>query len=317
MGFCVVTITNDVPEKAKRFVSYYLEQGAERIYLFLENPNSTIKNDFDHLDRVETKILTPDFLENLNLSEDDPGPPQNSLGSYFYKQLKEDWMLRVDIDELMYFKGKSIDQALNETTDAVKTIRPKVIEEIGTDRNDGLLYFRDHVFGSRNLEKIYGDMWRIWRKSAGLVGHRSGKTAIRRGMRNVVVHTHGPKKIPFQFWRKKPNRNDILKLDFIGREYHPDSYLLHFNKEPIEEWGSKFLFRARTRSLRPHSLGYFLQKLFSQRNSDISLAEAFDQLHRYIFHFDEDRLAALDGCGKLIKIDLDLDALVAKYFPEG
>ena len=316
MSFSVVVVSKDPVDVVQRFVAYYLEQGADKITIFLDDPNSDLRHEFNHISAVETVPMTKEFRASLETDQDDAGPPQNSIGNYAYRRLEEDWMVRVDIDEFVYFPNQTIKEALDALPKSALVVRPDVAERINTDRADGRHYFRTEMQES-DLPKVYGDRWKEWRAGHGFIGHTLSKAITRRGVKNVVYPTHGPVKIPFLSRFKHITAAMHKKLPFIERHEMPGAYLLHFNNEEFQKWYGKIVWRAKVFSFRHIPLVALMDRVIQAgQDKGVPVNEAFRAAHRDYFHFDEKRLQTLKDVNALVSLDIDFDQLVKKYFPK-
>ncbi len=318
MSFCVMALTDDRLDVIKKFVAYYLDQGADRISLYFDNPDSKLIKKFNHLDRVECHRCTEDFLKGLRRYLDHAGPAQNSIATFAYNNLQEDWLVRVDIDEYMHFPGRKIEDVLAQQPKSTEVFRPPVAEMLNTKKKNGALYFRKKM-NAETVRNIYGDELDLaMQAQQGLAGHVESKVAIRKGLKNTVVMEHEP----FQMSWFERNYKQFQQQWIRRKRYHEvqteDGYLLHLNNEPFEIWSSKIVWRSELKSISPQMsrgfLSYFLNIASSKKS--MTVEKALKQLYSRIFDFDQSRLNALKKAGALLELDLSLDVLVRRYFKD-
>ena len=305
MSFCVVTLTNLDVDTLKRFTAYYFDQGADRIALYFDDPKDPAIEFFKEVPKVDVIPCDAQFRENLAFPKEKDSPPQLSISSHAYENLTEDWVVRVDMDEFMYFPGRKISDLLAKVQDEVQTFRPKVAEALSIDAPQKNNYIFRRQMEEKQIEEIYGDLSGAMMQGRGMISHIASKSITRRGLDGIVMREHGPK-------IRKPG----LRLN-VGSTEKPweDGYLLHFNSDRKEDWLRKLRWRLLNGSIRLSTGAYLFEYLFDPKNADTTIDDLTDELHKKIFFFDSQRLEKLKKMDLLLEIEIDFDALVEKYYP--
>ena len=317
MNFCVKAVVVDDLEALKKFVAYYLDQGAARVALYFENPETKLIGEFAHLDKVHCQACTPEFLSGLRRYLDRVGPPLHSVATKAYQDLKEDWLVHLDLDEFMYFPGQKISDVLDKQNESTKVLRPPVVESIASDNESGIHHFRDKM-KPETVKEIYGDeLVAALEKKNGFIGHSESKIAIRKGLKHVILMSHivaamyWPERLLKPFQRINATRRPIPEV------LTDDGYVLHFNNEPFETWRRKLFWRMAAGDLNSVLSRGFVKYFFdlADAKKGKSVEQAVEELYSRLFEFDAKRLKKLDKEGVLLSFELNFDALVARYFP--
>jgi hypothetical protein len=299
----VTTLTRNTKADFCRYVAWYFEQGASRLHLYFHNPEdpniALVEND----PRVDVVRLTPQLMEELEIVHNNHGLMQNNIGPHAYSRAQTDWMLRCDIDELIYCvdgrKPGDLLATLNQNE--IDVIRLEMAEHLAGPQVDGMMRFRIRM-NEDDLDTVYGDVGKLLVARQGLIGHRQGKSMSRTGVPFLRMNTHSARMGRER--NKRPRELVALMLAQI--------WLLHFNAGPMADWMNTLEYRLRFSSFDP-VLADRLRQLLAE--GDAGLPE-IERIFQTINEFDDERFQKLVGLGYGVKARLDIDGIVRKHFPD-
>ncbi|MEL6757094.1 MAG: glycosyltransferase family 2 protein [Pseudomonadota bacterium] len=221
-----------------RFVNYYLRQGAENIVIYFDG----VCPDFP--ERQMPSVSVVEFDEGLK-SKNATGDPKDMLANqeliYTMQHSKNEseWMLVVDADEFVYVPGMRLNEAFLEVGSDVQSVRFPVGEAIWgpgdlIDEEFACQYFRLPAGKIVSLILpfvLYGGNAGLFRR--GLLGHVSGKHAIRCGAAVDKVSAHFSKfdGKPLGVW---------VHQEFPKLKY---AFVAHFDAIGCERWIEKWRMR--------------------------------------------------------------------------
>lgn len=297
----VTTLTRNTRYDFCRYVAWYLEQGAECLHLYFHDPEDPNIALVENNDRVDVTRLTPDLLAELAIVQNNHGLMQANIGTHSYRRSRTDWMLRCDIDELIFrADGRSLADLLAELDPKeVDTIRIDMAEYLRGGGTATTLRFRTEI-ADRDLEKVYGDVGPLLASRFGFLGHRRGKSISRCGQDDLLMQIHVSR---YTDRAKRPR-------ELVGKMLAPIR-LLHFNSGTLEQWMDSLHYRLDFSSF---------DSVLAQRLRDL-LAEGeagnaeIARIYKVINEFDESRFQALAALGHGFVMKMDFDALIAKHFP--
>ena len=227
--FTVATIAREPLPVMARFLTWYLDQGAARIIVYLDDPADPAQDAFTH-PRISFVPCTPDFWATLGLSPDKRFTRrQNAAITAAYHALGDGWLLAVDADELMHVAGKTLAQAVQGFPADAVAISVATAEQVFL--SDGSQAFRLPI-PRATVNAIYGEDAPLFRPRFGLVGHADGKSFHRAGRPDIRLRQH---------WAHDAADNRIVdrRLD------HGDgAHLLHFATPNYAHWRAKMEWRA-------------------------------------------------------------------------
>lgn len=264
-NWSVVTTVKASKELVDFFINYYLEIGAHKIHLYLDDPKDSFIKDSYNNEKVIFHICDDNYwgvdykFKNLKYAGRSDAVERRQEhnvihATKFFPETK--WMLCVDIDELIYSK-RDIDSVLEEIPDNVYSLRLKPYEAIYLNKPPRSVedVFSTNYFKHRE-KRCDTHFWnRIYPKGFihkdGLFGHITGKSFFR---------TDEPQK-----WPALHNFNPIdpeLKVSFLVDEIK----LLHFESLTVENFAEKTLNR--------------LNKIFNVVNLDKPSVERINYLKK-------------------------------------
>jgi hypothetical protein len=284
MDLVVAAIVNEPPTVIRRFVRWYLAQGASLVWLFLDDPASSDRSVFAGEDRVRIQPCTPAFWNGLGLSQDARFTRrQNAALTHAYQALDRDWLLNVDADELMYFPGTTLADRLALVPPDVQTIRVATAELVDTG-GDGRV-FRLPVSRAA-VNEIYGTDADIFRPRFGLVGHADGKSFHRAGRSDLRLRQH---------WAE-----DATGAEVTGLRWGPaaGAYLLHYQSPDYDLWRAKLDWRLGSHGFSDP----VKERLRAIQAADSDPEPDYRALHKLLHCLTADREARLRELGGLLDL---------------
>jgi hypothetical protein len=293
-----------------RFAAYHLDLGAHRLQLFLDDPDP----DTYALLKAHPKIRVTacDDRHWRALTGKRPHKHQvrqTANATYAYGRAEVDWLTHVDVDEFLW-PQTTVTEVLAALPDDVMTGRVRPAEALAPDTPDAhapATCFKaipvDRAARDRSTAALYPDY--AAHIDDGFMSHVAGKIFLRTGLGEVAFRIHNVRQGAVQ----NPGQAEI-----------PQIALLHVHARNWTDWRARFDYR--------HAKGAYRAELERAGPSGLTrhaffaaliAAEGETGLRRF---FDQVCLATPQHCealkaqGLLRVHDLDLDARVAKHFPQ-
>lgn len=281
------------------FVSWYLEQGADRIIICFDDPEDSAIPHLDPNDAVTCVRCTPEFWTRIGI-----GPErrftrrQNRAIGYYYDQQPAGWFLYVDGDELVHLDGRTLADELALAGPEVRGVTIAPAEHIQTPDTPEALHFRLPM-RRYAVRQIYGARAGAMQKRLGLSGHTEGKTVTRAGIENAVMRQHA---------MHLPDGSLVVD-QVIGAAQ--GAYLLHFFDQAYDIWRAKLDWRLSSSGYRGQ-----LDALLREALEGPEVEESLQSLYAEMHVFDAARLERLREMEAHFSLAIDRKALVAKHFPD-
>lgn len=291
-GICT-TLKAPLPQ-VLAFVAHHLELGADRIWLYFDDPNDPAIDVVAQLPRVETTRCDAAYWAGFKAGR--PDQHQNRQGQNMrrcYKWVDMPWICHIDVDEFILANGL-VAGALDTTPQDVTMVRMSPWEAL---HDPGLI---DDIFTARHFRAaLRGKRWKADRNIVfgnyafllpeGTLSHASGKCFFRTGLRKFHPRLHGAVGIG---------------VGPAGAHRHADLALLHFHAQDRTQWLDRLPFRLERGAYRENiGLTTYLQIC-----GEAGLIKFYDRVQTA----RPDMLDHLREIGALIETDLNLSAKVAK-----
>lgn len=230
MGFTVATIAREPWPILNRFLSWHLDQGADKIVLYLDDPDDPALPRLKAEPRIDARPCTPAFWSDLGLSADARFTRrQRAVLSQAYAELTEGWLLVLDADELMWTRDKCISDALATLPDDAQSLRVLSAEQITLP--DGSEGFRSPIERA-SVDRIYGDDASLLRARFGLAYHPEGKSFHRAGQQGLNMKLH---------WAQDADGNKTPGPVWTASDR---AHLLHYAAPDYDRWRAKVAWRS-------------------------------------------------------------------------
>jgi Glycosyl transferase family 2 len=283
-GFSVAAIVNEPLPVLRRFVDWYMAQGADRIEVYFDDPTHPAISELATLQGVVVTPCTAEFWRALGTG---PGERftlrQNVVLTHAYHQTRSEWLLNVDADELMHFQGQRLPDLLAGLPPEVCSLRVATAEFVNGP--GGLALFRLAV--PRGIvNDAYGDKADLFRRRRGLLGHTKGKSFHRAGHRGIRLRQH---------WAV-----DAAGVEIPARELGPAEgcHLLHYLAPDYAAWRGKLEWRLGSSGFSD-AVKAELDRL---RQTASDPEAAYQALYQELHCIDADRKARLLAAGGLLEL---------------
>ncbi|MDD9722140.1 glycosyltransferase family 2 protein [Sulfitobacter sp. PR48] len=297
----VVAILREPREVLERFVAWHLHQGADRIFLYFDDPEDPGIAAMDRFgDRVVVTRCTEAFWEELGvLDAVNFTKRQNAAILHAYRQIKDGWVAVVDGDELMWSRDRPLSEVLASLPESDRSVVFRPVEYVNFPQQPDRLLFRRFIDGDL-LDKVFGIFAVYMNRNRGFAGHVTGKTLTRAGLEVSRAHPHW-----FVDAQGKRITDGSKTLD-------DGCALLHFYFLNYADWRRKADFRLKAfRNGRRDLLLAKMNRLV-KLGRERKLRHLWSRLHQ-ITPEQHDTMKAHD---LLLELDMDMKGIVHQYFGE-
>jgi hypothetical protein len=278
-SFRVVAVVSEPEYILRRFVGWYLAQGAAGVTLYFDNPDDPALPSLSAIPKVDAIPCTRAFWQELGEDPDTRFTArQNSALTHGYRHASEDWVLIVDADELAWREAGLAPLLAAQAPDTLSLmIQPA---EFALNGGDGVT-FRLPISRAA-VNAVYGELSDIFRKRRGLIGHSTGKSFHRGGHSDLRLRQH---------WAVT---EDGAAVPYAVAGPSEGAYLLHYLSPDYASWRAKLEWRLASSGY--HAGIHALVDALRQDSTDPETAylRLFDTMHR----LDDalcDRLRAAGG----------------------
>ncbi len=306
----VATIKADAPA-ILRFAAYHLEQGAHRIYIYLDAPCPDAQEALKNQPRTRVVRCDDGYWKRHNNKRPEKHQSRQTFNATrAYKRADDvDWLIHMDVDEFLI--GESPVCALLDTlAPDVLCARARPMELLaGGDPQTGAA-FKKFIPAGRTREKTVTALYPEFGQhlKGGFLSHIAGKIFIRTGLGDVKFRIHNA----FLDGEMNPGQQEL-----------PQLHLAHFHAPDWDVWQKHYAYRFAQGSYRAD-----LGPARARDQGGITVHELFELIEQEagndgLRHFFDEvcadspalraRLAAHD---LLYQARLDFDAAMAQHFPD-
>lgn len=278
-AFTVATIAKEPWPVLSRFLSWHLSQGAERIILYLDDPEDPAIPRLTGDPRLDVRPCSEAFWAGLGLRSDARFTRrQRAVLTQAYAEVTDGWLLVLDADELMWTRDRRLDDALTTLPDDAMSLRVRSAEQVRLP--DGTDAFRTPI--ARPLvNDVYGDDADLLRIRNGLIYHPEGKSFHRAGQPGLDLKLH---------WAKGAD-GAVTPGPVWGMA--EAAHLLHFAAPDYGQWRGKVDWRAGAHGFSQPMKDRLAAIAASDAPED-GYRALYDQLHA-LTAAQADMLEAADG----------------------
>lgn len=221
----VVATVDEPPALVQSFVAWHLQLGAERIFLYCDNPGDPIAATLAHLPQVE--VVACDAAHWARLCKSRPRRHQvrqaRNAGDA-YRRCGSDWLAHIDADEFLW-SAADFGVLLASVDPSADGIVVQVAERLHRPDDPGMsvlegVFRRPFCKPPRMGRRIFGPDYALTYR--GLTGHANGKAFARTG-RNLSMSIHRPqsaKGAPAPiFARPETDQIELLHFDGLTPRY--------------------------------------------------------------------------------------------------
>ena len=290
-----------------RFAAYHLDQGAHRIYLYLDDDNPDAYAPLKAHPKI--RVQTCDTAHWKRLVGQRPPKHQarqtmNATHAY-HRRVEVDWLIHMDVDEFLV-PHSPIADVLARLPDTQTSARVRPMEQLG----GGATAFKAFIPAGGARHSVVQDIYPTFGMHirGGFLSHLAGKLFVRTGLDDISIQIHNA----FQDGVMLPDAAELVQVD-----------LAHCHAKSWEDWRAAYAYRLDKGSYRaelksatkPELGGMSLHNLFNWLEADQG-EEGLRAFYDEVIGDSPDLRRRLSAHGLFREVDLDLDASLARHFPD-
>lgn len=298
------------------FAAHHLDLGAHQIFIYLDDDNHAAYSLLKAHPKLRPVLTDDAYWRGLGMKrrvKHQSRQFENARHAYG-RAGDVDWLAHIDVDEFLTPSRPLADQLADLPPDCLcARIRP--IEALAPVSTDQPLYAKacaqDRATRHRQTEALYPDYGA--HLNGGFLSHVAGKMLYRTGIPDLKVNIHNV----FVGAGKNPEQQNPGQVELTETE------LLHCHAKSWEAFLAAFHFRLEKGSYRaelkpnraPEMGGLTLHEMFKtlyDSDGEAGLRHFYEQ----VCTATPAHLGALESQGLLRRPALDLNAAVARHFPE-
>lgn len=218
-----------------QFAAYHLEQGAHRIYIYLDAPCPDAEPLLEAHPKIRVQLRDAEFWDRKNRKRPEKHQMRQSVNAtHAYRRKTEvDWLAHVDVDEFLWTEGAIRDRLAALPNDTI-CARARPIEALAG--GDGTA-FKGFIPQGPNrpsiVNRLYPTFGRYLR--GGFLSHLQGKLFVRTGLDDMRLRIHNV----FQDGTENPGSVEVPEID-----------LCHIHAQDWDDWLSHYQYRLSRGSYR-------------------------------------------------------------------
>ncbi len=231
------------------FAAWHLEQGAHRLFLYLDAPCPAA---LPHLKaHAKIRVIETDAAHWQKRRGGVPAKHQarqslNATRAYRRQAGDLDWLIHLDVDEFLWSEGP-IGDALAALPSAVLCARARPLEALAGATEGPTEWFKAPIPNGSDQERITQQIYPRFGRylKGGFVSHLQGKLFVRTGLAPVDLRIHNV----FVDGQENPGHSEMTQID-----------LCHLHAESWAQWLAQYRYR--------HARGSYRAELAPARRSD-------------------------------------------------
>ncbi len=300
----VSTIRAPLPD-ILRFAAHHLDLGADRLYLFLDEPNRRAVRVLRQHPRVEVRVCNAAFWQRRSRIRPEKHQVRQSANATFtYRRCDLDWLAHIDVDEFLW-PASPIAQLLQDVPQDLPAVRVRPVEALAGDQDLYKAFIPSGPGREALVEMLYPNYGGF--VLGGFLSHVQGKLFVRTGLKNLSYRIHNL----FQNKEILPVKTELQQVDLCHR--HAPSW---------DHWQAHYRFRldrgsyqaGMTPNVPRERGGLNMHELLSwieAEHGPEGLRAFFDEMSAT----DSDVRTRLEDHDLIRHRPLNLDQKVAKHFP--
>ncbi len=290
-----------------RFAAYHLDQGAHRLYIYLDADTPAAYAPLKAHPKVRVQTCDAAHWKKLVGQRPDKHQARQTMNAThaYNRRAEVDWLIHMDVDEYLVPQAP-VAKVLGDLGPDVTSARVRPMELLGGSQNAYKAFIPPTGRRQDLVNKVYPNFGTHLR--GGFLSHLAGKLFVRTGLQDVAVQIHNA----FQGGEMLPDAAELVQID-----------LAHAHAKSWEDWRAAYAYRLDKGSYRaelkpatkPEQGGMSLHDLFRWLEADqgeAGLRAFYDEA----IGDSADMRARLDAHGLLRIADLDLDSALARHFPD-
>lgn len=299
------TILAPAPE-ILRFAAHHLDQGAHRLYLYLDADTPDAYAPLKAHPKVRVQTCDAAHWKRLGSKRPQKHQARQTLNAThaYNRRTEVDWLIHMDVDEFLIPQAP-IAEVLGALPATQTSARVRPMEVLGGSTTAFKAFIPATGTRRETVAQIYPTFGAHIK--GGFLSHVAGKLFVRTGLEDISVQIHNA----FQCDQILPDAAELVQID-----------LAHFHAKSWDAWRAAYGYRLDKGSYRaelkaatkPEEGGMSLHDLFRWLEADqgeAGLRAFYDE----VVGDSADLRARLDAFGLLRRVALDLDAAVARHFP--
>jgi len=301
----IVSMVRGSVDEILGFAAHHLELGADRLYIFLDEPNRPAYRTLRRHPKISARVCDPAYWQERNLTRPEKHQVrQTRHASSTYRKTDLDWLAHIDVDEFLW-AGKPVRDVLQSVPSDIPAVRVRPMEAVafGTD-----LYKAHIPIGPERhglVEEIYPNFGAF--VLGGFLSHVRGKLIVRTGM----------KKLSFRIHNLYQNKELLpCKFEMPGLE------LCHRHAPDWDHWIAHYPFRMERGSYNPNNSPNLPRELGGLNKHELHRWIEAERGTEGLRAFYDEMSAALPEVQERLKAHdmiryrpLNLDEKIAKHFP--
>ncbi|MFL4470858.1 glycosyltransferase family 2 protein [Tateyamaria armeniaca] len=289
-----------------RFAAYHLDQGAHRLYIYLDDDTPDAYNALKAHSKIRVQTCDTAHWKRLGGKRPDKHQVRQTMNAThaYNRRAEVDWLIHMDVDEFLVPRVPVADVLAGLPDDLTSArVRPMELLGGGTDAFKAFI----PADGQRRarVDQIYPNFGRHLK--GGFLSHVAGKLFVRTGLDTVTVKIHNA----FQNGEMLEGAAELGEID-----------LAHCHAKSWESWQASYAYRLQKGSYRaelkpatqPEQGGLSLHDLFQRIEAEQGAA-GLRAFYDEVIGDSPDLRARLEAQGLLRLAALDLDGAVARHFP--
>ncbi|MEL6620265.1 MAG: glycosyltransferase family 2 protein [Pseudomonadota bacterium] len=290
-----------------RFAAYHLEQGAHRLYIYLDDDTPEAFAPLKAHPKIRVQTCDTAYWKRHGGKRPDKHQVRQGTNAThaYHRRVEVNWLIHMDVDEFLVPQG-DIGTVLGRLPDTTLSARSRPIELLGGGQTAFKGFIPNGPARLDTVQKIY-PTFGLYLKG-GFVSHVAGKVFVRTGLPDVSIQIHNA----FQAGEQLPRATELVQVD-----------LAHCHATSWGAWLASYRYRLERGSYRAelqpaikaHKGGMNLHDLFRMIEADAGEA-GLRAFYDEVIGDSADLRARLEAQGLLRLVDLDLDGCLARHFPD-
>ena len=290
-----------------RFAAYHLDQGAHRLYLYLDADTPDAYAALKAHPKVRVQTCDAAHWKRLMGRRPDKHQARQTLNAThaYVRKAEVDWLIHMDVDEFLVPED-SVARTLSSVPATTTSARVRPMEQLGGASDAFKAFIPSDGSRQARVAALYPTFGKHLK--GGFVSHVAGKLFVRTGLDDITVKIHNA----FQ--------GDQM---LAGAAEPGDLSLAHCHAKTWDAWRAAYGYRLDKGSYRselkpatrPDKGGMTLHDLFrwlEAEQGEAGLRAFYDE----VIGDSADMRARLSAQGLLRRVDLDLDASLRRHFPD-
>ncbi len=290
-----------------RFAAYHLDQGAHRLYLYLDADTPDAYAALKAHPKVRVQTCDAAHWKRLMGRRPDKHQARQTLNAThaYARKAEVDWLIHMDVDEFLVPED-SVAAALSSVPATTTSARVRPMEQLGGASDAFKAFIPSDGSRQARVAALYPTFGKHLK--GGFVSHVAGKLFVRTGLDDITVKIH----------------NAFQGDQMLAGAAEPGGLsLAHCHAKTWDAWRAAYGYRLDKGSYRselkpatgPDKGGMTLHDLFrwlEAERGEAGLRAFYDE----VIGDSPDMRARLSAQGLLRRVDLDLDAPLRRHFPD-